>query len=152
MTKSAVNTGIKPPSEFISDAKKYKFRFDLVKKNFEESYADYMMGKDFTKKNIRTYKQYDELILDMNTNKLALTGKSDEFNSIVQRKSDLINSERKEFNSKSKKDKINSQILTAAEPLKIQKYDNNLNAIVETIYYSMGIIIMASYIFKMSSK
>ena len=63
MTKSAVNTGIKPPSEFISDAKKYKFRFDLVKKNFEESYADYMMGKDLTKKNIRTYKQYDELVL-----------------------------------------------------------------------------------------
>ena len=110
------------------------------------------MGSDFTKKNVRTRKNWDELITEMNSNKLAIRGKSDEYNSMVERLSKSIDSKRKNFLNKTKQDKINSQILTSAEPLKIQKYDENLNAIVETIYYSIGIIIMGSYIAKMFSK
>tara|TARA_B100000424_G_C22749534_1_gene405089 strand:+ start:203 stop:661 length:459 start_codon:yes stop_codon:yes gene_type:complete len=152
MSKSAVNTNVKPPSDFIEETKRYKVRFDLVKKNFEESYPDYRMGSDFTKKNVRTRKNWDELITEMNSNKLAIRGKSDEYNSMVERLSKSIDSKRKNFLNKTKQDKMNSQILTSAEPLKIQKYDENLKAIVETIYYSIGIIIMGSYIAKMFSK
>ena len=47
---------------------------------------------------------------------------------------------------------MNKRVLTAAEPLKIQKYDKNLNTIIETIYYSLGTIILGSYIFKLASK
>jgi len=145
------DTGIAPPSDFKKKLKTYQVRFNLVKKNFEDSYADYMMGVDFGKKNVRNREKWDELYLTMNSEKLSLRGKSDEFNKMVKRLSKSIDKKRNIFYDKSKQDKLNSQILTSAEPLKIQKYDRNLNTIIETIYYSLGIIILGSYIFKMAS-
>ena len=87
----------------------------------------------------------------MNTEKLAIRGKSDEFDKMVTSKSKSIDKKRKLFLNKSKQDEMNKRVLTAAEPLKIQKYDKNLNTIIETIYYSLGTIILGSYIFKLAS-
>ena len=149
--KSTVDTNITPPKDFIKKIKTYKIRFDLVKKNFEDSYDDYKKGTDFGGKNVRNRKKWDDLFLELNTFKLSVRGKSDEFDKIVTKKSKSIDKKRKNYLNKSKQDKINNKILTAAEPLKIQKYDKNLNTIIETIYYSFGIIILGSYIFKMAS-
>lgn len=146
-----IDTNITPPSDFIEKVKTYKVRFDLVKKNFEDSYDDYKKGSDFGKKNVRNRKKWDDLFLEMNTEKLAIRGKSDEFDKIVTRKSKSIDKKRKLFLNKSKQDKMNKRVLTAAEPLKIQKYDKNLNTIIETIYYSLGTIILGSYIYKLAS-
>lgn len=146
-----VDTNITPPSDFIEKIKTYKIRFDLVKKNFEDSYDDYKKGTDFGEKNVRNRKKWDDLFIEMNTEKLSIRGKSDEFDKIVTKKSKSIDNKRKNFLNKSKQDKINKKILTAADPLKIQNYDKNLNTIIETIYYSFGIIILGSYIFKMAS-
>jgi len=146
-----VDTNITPPSDFKKKVKTYKVRFNLVKKNFEDSYADYKLGTDFGKKNVRSRSKWDDLYLEMNSEKLALRGKSDEFDKMVEGLSNSINKKRKLFLNKSKQDKMNSQILTVAGPLKIQKYDKNLNTIIETIYYSLGIIVMSSYIYKMYS-
>ena len=115
------DTGIAPPSDFKKKLKTYQVRFNLVKKNFEDSYADYMMGVDFGKKNVRNREKWDELYLTMNSEKLSLRGKSDEFNKMVKRLSKSIDKKRNIFYDKSKQDKLNSQILTSAEPLKIQK-------------------------------
>lgn len=146
-----IDTNITPPSDFIKKVKTYKIRFDLVKKNFEDSYDDYKKGLDFTKKNVRNREKWDKLFLEMNTEKLAIRGKSDEFDKIVTSKSKTIDKKRKLFLNKSKQDEMNKRVLTAAEPLKIQKYDKNLNTIIETIYYSLGTIILGSYIFKLAS-
>tara|TARA_B110000467_G_C17868311_1_gene238485 strand:+ start:63 stop:515 length:453 start_codon:yes stop_codon:yes gene_type:complete len=146
-----INTNITPPADFIKKVKTYKIRFDLVKKNFEDSYDDYKKGADFGKKNVRNRKKWDDLFIEMNTEKLAIRGKSDEFDKMVTRKSKSIDNKRKNFLNKSKQDKMNKRVLTAAEPLKIQKYDKNLNTIIETIYYSLGTIIVGSYIFKLAS-
>ena len=146
-----IDTNITPPGDFIKKVKTYKIRFDLVKKNFEDSYDDYKKGADFGKKNVRNREKWDNLFLEMNTEKLAIRGKSDEFDKMVTSKSKSIDKKRKLFLNKSKQDKMNKRVLTAAEPLKIQKYDKNLNTIIETIYYSLGTIILGSYIFKLAS-
>ena len=52
-----INTNITPPADFIKKVKTYKIRFDLVKKNFEDSYDDYKKGADFGKKNVRNRKK-----------------------------------------------------------------------------------------------
>ena len=39
-----IDTNITPPGDFIKKVKTYKIRFDLVKKNFEDSYDDYKKG------------------------------------------------------------------------------------------------------------
>ena len=146
-----VDTNITPPSDFIEKVKTYKIRFDLVKKNFEDSYDDYKKGSDFGKKNVRNRKKWDDLFVEMNTEKLSIRGKSDEFDKMVTSKSKSIDKKRKLFLNKSKQDEMNKRILTAAEPLKIQNYDKNLNTIIETIYYSLSTIILGSYIFKLAS-
>ena len=149
---SPINTKVKLPNDFINEAKRYKSRFNLVKKKFEDSYPDYKLKMDTGKNNVRSREQWDELFNELVVAKASLKNKSFQYNQMVESLSKEIKKQRKKFFNKSKQDKINSQILTAAKPLKIQKYDNNLNTIVETIYYSLGIIIMGSYIIKMYSK
>ena len=65
-----VDTGTRPPSFFTDKLSSMQVRFNLVKKNFLESYDDYKKNIDGTNKNRRSLAQWEDLKMDLQTLKV----------------------------------------------------------------------------------
>ena len=143
-----VDTGTRPPSFFTDKLSSMQVRFNLVKKNFLESYDDYKKNIDGTNKNRRSLSQWEDLKMDLHTLKVSLKGKSQEFNDIIGNASESIDTRRKIFLDKDKQLEYKNRVIKSASPMKNIEYNKNTKVVLESLYYTTALIMMVSFMYK----
>jgi|UniRef100_A0A6C0INU4 hypothetical protein len=143
-----VDTGTRPPSFFTDKLSSMQVRFNLVKKNFLESYDDYKKNIDGTNKNRRSLAQWEDLKMDLHTLKVSLKGKSQEFNDIIGNASESIDTRRKIFLDKDKQLEYKNRVIKSASPMKNIEYNKNTKVVLESLYYTTALIMMVSFMYK----